>query len=64
VKDGNGDMHANSHNILNMWEKYFSQLLNMHKISDVRQIEIHVAEQLATIAKCIKLQVVIKFRQN
>jgi hypothetical protein len=29
-----------------MWKSYFSQLLNVHSISDVRQIEIHTAEPL------------------
>jgi hypothetical protein len=27
LKDENGDLLANSHNILNRWKKYFSQLL-------------------------------------
>jgi hypothetical protein len=43
VKDENGDLLADSHNILNRWKDYVSQLLNMHS---VRQIEIHTAEQL------------------
>jgi hypothetical protein len=37
---------ADSHNILNRWKNYFSQLLNVHRISDVRQIEIQTAEPL------------------
>jgi hypothetical protein len=37
---------ADSHNILNRWKNYFSQLLNVHKVSDVRQIEIHTAKPL------------------
>jgi hypothetical protein len=44
VKDENGDLLADSHNILNRWKNYFSQFLNAHKFSDVRQIEIHTAE--------------------
>jgi hypothetical protein len=36
VRDENGDLLANSHNILNKWKKYFFQLLNIHRISDVR----------------------------
>jgi hypothetical protein len=35
VKDENGDLLADSHNILNRWKKHF-QLLNMHNVSDVR----------------------------
>jgi hypothetical protein len=45
VKDENGDICAHPHNILNRW-KNFSQLLNVHRVSDVRQIEIHTAEPL------------------
>jgi hypothetical protein len=36
VKDENGDLLACSHNILNRWKNYFSQLLNVHNVSDVR----------------------------
>jgi hypothetical protein len=46
VKDENGDLLVDSHNTLNRWKKYFSQLLNMHNVSDVRQIEVHTAEPL------------------
>jgi hypothetical protein len=35
-----------SHNILNRWKNYFSALLNVHRVSDVRQIEIHTDEPL------------------
>jgi hypothetical protein len=46
VKDENGDIFADSHNILNRWKNYFSQLFNVNYVSDVRQIEVHMAEQL------------------
>jgi flagellar basal body rod protein FlgC len=46
VKDENCDLLADSHNILNRWKNYFSQLLNVHNVSDVRQIEVHTAEPL------------------
>jgi hypothetical protein len=39
VKDENGDLLADSHNILNRWKYYLSQLWNVHRVSDVRQIE-------------------------
>jgi hypothetical protein len=44
VKDKNGDLLEDSYNILKRWKKYFSQLLNVHNVSDVRQIEVHMAE--------------------
>jgi hypothetical protein len=37
VKDENGDLLADSNTILNRWKSYFSQLLNVHNGSDVRQ---------------------------
>jgi hypothetical protein len=46
VKDENGDLLAGSYNILNRQKNYFSQLLNVHRFSDVRWIEIHTAELL------------------
>jgi hypothetical protein len=45
VKGKNGDLLADSHNILNKWKNY-SQLLNVHSVSDVGQIKVHMAEPL------------------
>jgi hypothetical protein len=44
MKNENGGLLADSHIILNRWKNYFSQLLNVHRASDVRRIEIHTAE--------------------
>jgi hypothetical protein len=38
VKEENGDLPADSNNSVNRWKSYFSQLLNVHDVSDVRQI--------------------------
>jgi hypothetical protein len=46
VKDENSDLLADSNTILNRWKSYLSQLLNVHDVSDVRQIEMHSAEPL------------------
>jgi hypothetical protein len=32
VKDENGDLSSYLHNILNRWNNYFSQLLNIHRV--------------------------------
>jgi hypothetical protein len=36
-KDENGDLLADSNNIFNRWKNYsyFSQLMNVHRVSDV-----------------------------
>jgi hypothetical protein len=44
AKDENGDLLADYDNILNRWKNYFYQLLNLHNVSDVKQVEIHTAE--------------------
>jgi hypothetical protein len=60
VKDENCDLLADSYSILNWWKNYFSQLLNVHRVSDVRQIEIYTADHspveveiaIANLKKC------------
>jgi hypothetical protein len=37
VKDEKGDLVADSHSIMARWRNYFSQILNVHGVSDVRQ---------------------------
>jgi hypothetical protein len=76
VEDENSDLLADSCDILNRWKNCSLQLLNIHRVSDVRQIEIRTAELLISepspfevkiaIAKLnsINHQVVKKFWQN
>jgi hypothetical protein len=40
VKDKNGGLVTDSHNVLNRWKNYFSQLLNVHNVCDVMEIEV------------------------
>jgi hypothetical protein len=37
VEDENGDLLADFQNILNRWKNYFSLLLNVQNVSDVRR---------------------------
>jgi hypothetical protein len=60
VEDENGDLLADSHNILNGWKNYFSQLLNVHRVSDVRQIEIHTAEPLVPDLSPFEVEIAIE----
>jgi hypothetical protein len=56
VKDENGDLLADSNT---RWKSYFSQLLNVHNISDVRQIEIDTAERLIPGSSHIEVEISI-----
>jgi hypothetical protein len=40
------DVKDNCYDTVNRWKRYFSQLFNVHDVSDVRQIEMHTAEPL------------------
>jgi hypothetical protein len=59
VKDGNGDLLADSHSILNRWRNYFSQLLNVHHVSDVSQIEVYKPESLVPGPSHLEVEIVI-----
>jgi hypothetical protein len=48
-----------SHNRLNRWKNYFYQLLNVHSVSEVRQIEIHTAEPLVPGPSSLEVEIAI-----
>jgi hypothetical protein len=50
---------VDSHSILNKWKNYFSQLLNVHNVSDVRQIEVHTAEPLVPGPSRLEVEIAI-----
>jgi hypothetical protein len=56
VKGENNDLLVDSHNILNKWKNYISQLLNVHNVSDVRQIEVNIAEPLVPGPSCLEVE--------
>jgi hypothetical protein len=59
VKDENGGLLEDSHNILNRWKNYFSRLLSVHNVSDVRQIEVHMAEPLVPSPSHLEVETAI-----
>jgi hypothetical protein len=60
VKDENGDLLADSNIILNRWKNYYFKLLNVHRASDVRWIEIHTAEPLLPLLALLRLKLVLQ----
>jgi hypothetical protein len=48
-----------SHNTLNRWKNYFSQLSNVHIVSDVRQIEVHMDEPLVPGPSRLEVEIAI-----
>jgi hypothetical protein len=63
MKDENDDLLEDSH-ILNRWKKYFFQLLHVHWLSDVKQVEIHTAEPLVPDRSPFEVEIAIaKFQK-
>jgi hypothetical protein len=60
VKDERGDLVADSHSITARWRNYFSQILNVHGVSDVRQAEIHTADPLVPETKALEIELAIE----
>jgi hypothetical protein len=52
-------LFADSDNNLKRWKNYFSQLLNVYSVSDVRQIEIHTWELLLPDASPFEVEIAI-----
>jgi hypothetical protein len=59
VKDKNGDLLVDAPIILNRWKNYFSQLLNAHNVSNVRQLEVHVAQPLLPGPSHLEVEIAI-----
>jgi hypothetical protein len=48
------------HSILARWRNYFSQLFNVHAVSNVRQTEIHTAEPLVLEPSVFEVEIAIE----
>jgi len=60
VKGEKGDLVADSHSILARWRNHFSQLLNIHGVTDVRETEIHIAEPLVPEPSAFEVELAIE----
>ena len=60
VKDETGDLVMGSYGILARWRDYFSRLLNVHGVHDVRQTETHTAEPLVPQSSAFEVDLAIE----
>jgi hypothetical protein len=44
IKDDNGNLLADPQNVLNKWKNFFNQVLNVHGVHEVTQMDTHMAE--------------------
>ena len=59
VKNEKGDLVADSHSIMVRWN-YFSQILNVHEVNDIRQAEIHTVEPLVPEPSAFEVELAIE----
>jgi hypothetical protein len=59
TEDENGNLLTVPHSVLNNWKNFFNQVLNLHGIHDVRQMDIHTAEPLVPEPSLFKVETAI-----
>jgi len=65
VRNENGGLVTDSHSILGRWRNHFSQLFNVHRVSDVRQREINTKEPLLPEPSAFEFEMAIeKFKRQ
>jgi hypothetical protein len=59
IKDENGNLLADPQNVLNRWKNVFNQVLNIHGVHDVRQMDIHMVEPLMPEPSLVEVKIAI-----
>jgi hypothetical protein len=59
VKVENGNLLADPQNFLNRQKNFFNQVLNVHGVHDVRQLDIHTAEPLVPEPSLVEVEIAI-----
>jgi hypothetical protein len=60
VCDNKGDLVTYPHSILARWRNRFCYLFNVHRVSEVRQTEVHTAEPLVPEPSACEVDMVIE----
>jgi hypothetical protein len=59
IKDENGSLLADPQSVLNRWKNLFNQVLNIHGVHDIRQMDIHTAKPLVPEPSLVEVEIVI-----
>jgi hypothetical protein len=57
IKDENGNLLADRQSVLSRRKNVFNQVLNVHGIHDVRQMDIHTAEPLVPEPSLVEVEI-------
>jgi hypothetical protein len=59
IKDENCNLLADHKSVLNRWKNFFNQVLNVHEVHNVRQMDIYMAEPLIQEPSLVKVEIAI-----
>jgi hypothetical protein len=59
IKNENGNLLADPQSVLNRWKTFFNQVLNIHGVHNVRQMDIHTAQLLVPEPSLVKVEITI-----
>jgi hypothetical protein len=59
IKNENGNLRADPQNVLNRWKNFFNQVLNVHGVHDVKQMDIHTAEPLVPEPSLVEVEIAV-----
>jgi hypothetical protein len=60
IKNENGNVLADPHCVLNRWKIFFNQVLNVHRVHVVRQMDKHMAEPLVPEPSLVKVKMILE----
>jgi hypothetical protein len=55
IKDENDNLLADPQNVLNSCKNFFNQVINVHGVHNVRQMDIHTAEPLVPESSLVEM---------
>jgi hypothetical protein len=55
----NGNLLADPQSVLNRWKNFFNQVLNIHGVHDIRQMDIHMAEPIVPEPSLVEVEIAI-----
>jgi hypothetical protein len=59
IKDENGNLLADPQSVLNRWKNFFNQVININRVHDVRQTDIHIAKLLVPEPSLVEVKIAI-----
>jgi hypothetical protein len=56
IKDKNDNLLTDPHSVLNRWKHFFKQVLSVHGVHHVRQVDIQTAESLVPEYRLVEVE--------